>query len=126
VVKPKPNRKTTYRSDESLIPQKALKEVEKRFRSPVKSGKYEAWDWLTAYSQQDIMAKIDRHWTKEKNGLREDEDGTHLAAVVADALMLLEYRLRGIGTDPADEPGPDITCLFTDLEPIARKTPDRK
>ena len=86
-----------------LIPQEALAVVNARFKAAIigesKHGKYERWDWLTnvPYSRQDILDKIGRHLTKRCMGQIDDEHGGHVAAIVANGLMLLQYEIDNLG-----------------------------
>ena len=98
---------------DNLLPEDALAIVNARMRSAVDSGKYEANDWLDniPYTRREILDKIGRHLEKRNKGSMSDEDGSHVAAIVCNGLMLMKYEIDGIGIplDTADV-AKDLHC----------------
>lgn len=82
-----------------LIPDRALEEVARAFMDG--SKKYSDYNFYKGMDWSRIIGAIMRHTRKFNRGedYADDSGVHHLAHAAADALILLEYYLRGIGTD---------------------------
>lgn len=85
-----------------LMPDEALTEVLKVFEHGAK--KYGSFNWLLNANEVEftrLSDSLERHHKKFKRGQDFDEESGlyELAHLVANALMLLTYQLKGVGID---------------------------
>lgn len=82
-----------------LIPVDALAALADLFT--IGANKYAERNWEKGMSYQSVIASLDRHWNDFKAGIdRDPETGClHITHVVWNAMALLTFMLRGIGTD---------------------------
>lgn len=65
------------------------------------AGKYDSHNWLKGMSWSRLESAMLRHYTAHTLGEDTDEESglPHLAHMACCALMLLTFRIRGLGTD---------------------------
>jgi len=63
--------------------------------------KYEPNNWLRGMKWSDLAGPLERHWAKFMIGQNVDEETgcSHLALIAWNALALLTYQMRDLGTD---------------------------
>lgn len=99
--------KKEVKLDYSLLPIYAQQEVIKAFMDGINAGKYKAWDWLdNPYPYSEYYNKIRRHGDAWFGGedVAEDSGVHHLAHLIADAMILLEWIKTGRGIDDRRKP----------------------
>ena len=82
-----------------LIPPDALAALADLFT--IGARKYAERNWEKGMDYSNVIQSLDRHWNDFKAGIdRDPETGClHITHVVWNAMALLTFQLRGIGTD---------------------------
>lgn len=107
---PEENQDTPDKLDYSLLPIYPQQEAVRAFMDGIKSGKYEAWDWLNNPRPYSVyFSKIRRHLDAWKDGedVAKDSGVKHLGHAIADLMILLDWINKGVGKDDRRKPNKD-------------------
>jgi len=95
-----------------LLPADALYEVAKILTGGAE--KYAPWNWAKGMNWSRLEAAVLRHWRDYQKGNDIDEDSKQLALahMACDILFLLEYTLKGWGTDDRHKASADPERVY--------------